>query len=331
MSEDLIGALPFAEYSNPMTAMYQIALGKSPPIAEDIPASSSLREFVSLCCAVEPNDRPSAEELLQHPFILRSPDNRNMMCRKVIDEERISPKGEQDQNISLPSNQALEMARIEANTEEEEKPNAALRVSEGQMMLQKLNRVVVIDIHANSEPTIHDETIMTQNQVTPVVHQRKRRSTSNVSHIQSANTRSSPLLPPTGKKSERKNSTKPVSDSDSHVTSPSSVIKATPSVEDHERTSSRSRTNSSACPTPVMFSSQVKDPRSSLTPPFVDMLDDEKKTSSIGLHSEVFGYQFPITVSHENELLLPPALSRSASLNDAMVSPRHVSTSCFLL
>jgi serine/threonine protein kinase len=65
--EILTAALPFAEYENPMTAMYQIASGKIPPLPES--ASEEARAFVCNCCASDPDMRPSVSELINHPFV----------------------------------------------------------------------------------------------------------------------------------------------------------------------------------------------------------------------------------------------------------------------
>lgn len=66
--ELLTGSLPFAEYENPMTAMYHIANGKTPPL-RNVEASVHAYSFVNQCCALEPNDRPSVSHLLNHPFV----------------------------------------------------------------------------------------------------------------------------------------------------------------------------------------------------------------------------------------------------------------------
>jgi len=72
--EMFTGKLPFSEYDNPMTAMYHIVngaipgLGNEENIVEDV---EQLKSFVETCCAAIPNDRPSVDELLLHPFITR--------------------------------------------------------------------------------------------------------------------------------------------------------------------------------------------------------------------------------------------------------------------
>mmetsp|Transcript_5045 Transcript_5045/g.7708 ORF Transcript_5045/g.7708 Transcript_5045/m.7708 type:complete len:769 (-) Transcript_5045:242-2548(-) len=66
--EMLTGDLPFSEFENPMTAMYHIANGMSPPL-RDVPVSDHARTFVAACTTVDPFERPSVDELLHHPFL----------------------------------------------------------------------------------------------------------------------------------------------------------------------------------------------------------------------------------------------------------------------
>lgn len=70
--ELISGGLPFAEFDNPMTAMYQIASGRAPTL----PAASSTEahSFVATCCAFDPSNRPSISELFDHPFITKYAD-----------------------------------------------------------------------------------------------------------------------------------------------------------------------------------------------------------------------------------------------------------------
>jgi serine/threonine protein kinase len=68
------GKVPYAEYENPMTAMYKIASGEIPIIrAHDQSGSpkeiyNELLSFINVCCDVNASARPSAEELLLHAF-----------------------------------------------------------------------------------------------------------------------------------------------------------------------------------------------------------------------------------------------------------------------
>jgi serine/threonine protein kinase len=314
-----------------MTAMYQIAGGKSPPIAEDIPISSYAREFVSLCCAVEPNDRPSVEELLQHIFILQGEDDRESMCCQFLDkskdERMIGSSPLSVPPLTSPPFTDGDIAQKEEsiNTDLDQLPPASRHLSEGQMLLQKLNRVVVIDINASSAQDSVPSASSIHDQVTPIINQtRKRRVGSNSSTLQAVNiSRGSPLLPPTGKKTDKKNNPpKPTSPtltpslSYTEVTSPLSVIGPIPSSDDTVSTS-RSRSNSSACPTPVMFSNNSeyhrRASRGGVETPSDSLMSEEKMMSS------TYGSR---SVSQLDLFEAPIPLSRSASLNDALVR-RH--------
>lgn len=91
------GRVPYAEYENPMTAMYKIASGEIPsirgrrsstaaitsdfvpvntvvadPNEYDREAEKELLVFLRICCQVNPLDRPDAEHLLNHPFLSKS-------------------------------------------------------------------------------------------------------------------------------------------------------------------------------------------------------------------------------------------------------------------
>jgi serine/threonine protein kinase len=89
------GALPFSEYENPMTAMYQIANGKSPPIGNHITVSDNVTSFISACCAVDPMQRHSVELLLTHPFVNQPYSDDNTQI--------IIPDGEDCTDSDLPS------------------------------------------------------------------------------------------------------------------------------------------------------------------------------------------------------------------------------------
>lgn len=77
--EMFTGKVPYAEYENPMTAMYKIASGELPSlkpssIQPNIP-SSDLLTFIHLCCAMDPNLRPIICDLLMNPFLQVKHDN----------------------------------------------------------------------------------------------------------------------------------------------------------------------------------------------------------------------------------------------------------------
>ncbi|KAL9263147.1 Mitogen-activated protein kinase kinase kinase 1-like protein [Drosera capensis] len=53
----------------PMTALYRIGRGIPPPIPPSL--SRDARDFIMLCLQANPSDRPSAADLLHHPFVRR--------------------------------------------------------------------------------------------------------------------------------------------------------------------------------------------------------------------------------------------------------------------
>ena len=113
--EIISASLPFSEYDNPMTAMYQIASGKVPPLPPS--ASPEAASFVEDCCAVDPESRPTVSTLLIHPFLLKcksdvdensfSEDSKLNECATSI--KSIAPDGSTDTEI-LPS--SLESDRV---------------------------------------------------------------------------------------------------------------------------------------------------------------------------------------------------------------------------
>jgi len=64
--ELLTGSPPYFDLQ-PMSALYNIVQDKHPPIPNDI--SDEMRDFLLNCFQKDPAARPSAEELLQHPWV----------------------------------------------------------------------------------------------------------------------------------------------------------------------------------------------------------------------------------------------------------------------
>ncbi len=64
------GRPPFHEY-NPSAAMFKVGRDRVHP---DIPdtLSAAAHEFLEQCFRPDPRDRPTAAELLRHPFLSRS-------------------------------------------------------------------------------------------------------------------------------------------------------------------------------------------------------------------------------------------------------------------
>ncbi|CDF35532.1 Serine/threonine-protein kinase [Chondrus crispus] len=55
--------------ASPIRAMFLIATQGAPELSEAAKWSETMREFIGLCCKVKPEERRSAEEMLQHEFI----------------------------------------------------------------------------------------------------------------------------------------------------------------------------------------------------------------------------------------------------------------------
>lgn len=53
-----------------MAALFRIGKGERPPIPKYL--SSYAREFILQCLQVDPNARPTAAQLLDHPFVNRT-------------------------------------------------------------------------------------------------------------------------------------------------------------------------------------------------------------------------------------------------------------------
>jgi serine/threonine protein kinase len=70
MVEMLTSKMPFAEYDNPMTAMYHIANGKAPNL-DVISCSNQIKDFIRSCCNANPSSRPAVRDLLAHPLLIK--------------------------------------------------------------------------------------------------------------------------------------------------------------------------------------------------------------------------------------------------------------------
>jgi serine/threonine protein kinase len=61
----------------PIRAMFLIATKGPPELTESSAWSSEMRDFISLCCSLNPDDRPTALQALAHPFLTKS-------CSKAV-------------------------------------------------------------------------------------------------------------------------------------------------------------------------------------------------------------------------------------------------------
>mmetsp|Transcript_45355 Transcript_45355/g.106446 ORF Transcript_45355/g.106446 Transcript_45355/m.106446 type:complete len:431 (-) Transcript_45355:283-1575(-) len=63
----LTGKLPWDEEDNAFSAMFKVGHGKAPQLPNDL--TTSCRHFLEDCFSPDPAERPSAEDLLEHPFL----------------------------------------------------------------------------------------------------------------------------------------------------------------------------------------------------------------------------------------------------------------------
>lgn len=66
----LMGGCPNCFFSNTLNqqreALFRIGKGEPPPVPETL--SNDARDFILKCVQVNPDDRPTAAQLLNHPF-----------------------------------------------------------------------------------------------------------------------------------------------------------------------------------------------------------------------------------------------------------------------
>lgn len=61
---------------NPMRVLLKIQKSEPPSLAQPSKWSKEFKDFLSLCLIKDPNQRPTSEELLKHPFIANSTDRK---------------------------------------------------------------------------------------------------------------------------------------------------------------------------------------------------------------------------------------------------------------
>ncbi|XP_071946618.1 serine/threonine-protein kinase TAO1-like isoform X2 [Antedon mediterranea] len=100
---------------NAMSALYHIAQNEPPSLSSET-WSHEFRNFVERCLAKDPEQRPSAEQLLRHPFITRDRNN-NVICDLI---ERTKTAVRESDNLNYRKMMKLVMTpSIAPSTKEE--------------------------------------------------------------------------------------------------------------------------------------------------------------------------------------------------------------------
>ncbi|KAI8646098.1 hypothetical protein BD408DRAFT_480123 [Parasitella parasitica] len=83
--EMLTGSHPWLDL-NMLAALYSLGKYQAPPIPDDVPEDA--RDFLTKCFTINPEDRPTAEQLLSHPFVQPDPTFEFKKYMKKAEVER---------------------------------------------------------------------------------------------------------------------------------------------------------------------------------------------------------------------------------------------------
>jgi p21-activated kinase 1 len=65
---------PYMDETN-LKALFLISTQGIPPFKDPDSMSEDLKQFIQTCCSMEPEKRPTAQEVLTHPFVLKAEPN----------------------------------------------------------------------------------------------------------------------------------------------------------------------------------------------------------------------------------------------------------------
>eukprot|EP01089_Gocevia_fonbrunei_P020163 TRINITY_DN7419_c0_g1_i1.p1 TRINITY_DN7419_c0_g1~~TRINITY_DN7419_c0_g1_i1.p1 ORF type:complete len:123 (+),score=21.08 TRINITY_DN7419_c0_g1_i1:155-523(+) len=77
------GDPPYMEYP-PLRSLFLISTKGIPELKEAAKWSKAFRDFCYLCLKMDPEERPSAAELLQHPFLKKAKTGRKKLVKMSI-------------------------------------------------------------------------------------------------------------------------------------------------------------------------------------------------------------------------------------------------------
>lgn len=217
MIEMLTRNMPFAEYDNPMTAMYHIANGKAPNL-DTITCSGQMKDFIKLCCEPNPSSRPSVASLLSHPLLLKkttsspSPLKEMSSQHDVISSVPFSEYHLNSRDNSINSNIDIENADGSDEVHEE-------------LEVQEYTKTFVDEVES-----VEDETEIVEQESVPIIYSEESShiSDTNISFLSEVNQQTPPRDKPFPPKESSSPATSATQSNSGSLTESSSSRKSFP-------------------------------------------------------------------------------------------------------
>jgi len=92
-----------------MRAMLLITQSKSPTLSDPSSASPEFNDFLSICLKKDPKERPTAEELLKHPFV--ADINRTKVLHALLSEYDDWLKSQEETKLAKPASLSPKSSR----------------------------------------------------------------------------------------------------------------------------------------------------------------------------------------------------------------------------